>query len=377
MKNLTNILKKAEKALRKKKYKEAIKNLKLYLEINPRSVNKWSNLAFSHNKMGEYDKAIDSCILGLEAEPNNKDALNNLFFAYDQKGDFDKALEVLQNYVQFHSVIIEQPFNVHENIILYSNNKFIIKYDKKFLKNQRDQSYSEFENKYDSLIDKILPSIDPNNIIPLNFLSFFKFSNIIKSEKEIDVLELMLESFPDKSRVLNKLGLVHLKQQNYNKSIEMFNQSLKINPEVIDTWIFLGDVYFQMRQFNKALDAFKHALKIDPKTREAWMNIGHSYIKLGEFNNAIDTLKKALDIYPSAKRTLEFLTELSPNIEKSNVKIVYKLESTKYIWYYLAQAYYKVQKYDKALEACNQSLKINRNFDKALKFKEKILSTKK
>jgi len=200
----------------------------------------------------------------------------------------------------------------------------------------------------------------------LNYLK-----NSLKMNREINNLE------GEASTLTNIGGIFAQSMKDYNKSIEMFTQSLEINSEDANTWISLGDIYFQMKEFRKAIDAFNHAIKIDPEIREAWVYLGNTYLRLGEFDNAINTLKKALEIYPSQSKIKRNLVELFPHYEKYNVKIIYKMESTKYIWYYLAKAYYKTRNYDKALEASRQSLKISPKFDKALELKRKISSLKK
>ncbi len=100
-------------------------------------------------------------------------------------------------------------------------------------------------------------------------------------------------------------------------------------------------------------------------------------MRQGEFDNAINTLRQALEIYLSPRKIKGDLAELLPDYKKYNSKLIYKMESTKYIWYYLAKAYYKKNDYDKALEATRRGLEIDPKFNKTLELNRKLSLLKK
>ena len=231
MKNFEKLFKNGQKALKKKNFSKAIKCYLICLDLYPNSSKVLQDLALIYNRKKLYSKAIDIGLSILKKEPLNEKTLNNLFFAYDQKGNYEEALKVLKRYIEVHPITLEPPLNVHEDIIFYSYDEFVIKSDPKHWKKFKNLDYLDRRRSY---IKEILPDIDPSFIIPINFFYNFQFSNIINSTKKIDVLNLILIIFPQKIRTLNELGLTYSNLKDYNKAIETFKRSLEIDTNVFN-----------------------------------------------------------------------------------------------------------------------------------------------
>ncbi|MFW9872809.1 MAG: hypothetical protein ACFFG0_06880 [Candidatus Thorarchaeota archaeon] len=99
-------------------------------------------------------------------------------------------------FIQIQPTILDQSFNEPKNLALLSNHKLVV-----FSAQKRIQEVVELENQnnkkniYPNLI-QLVPTFDFNNIIPLNFYYNFHLSNIINSERDLDVISLVLEKFP-------------------------------------------------------------------------------------------------------------------------------------------------------------------------------------
>ena len=89
-----------------------------------------------------------------------------------------------------------------------------------------------------------------------------------------------------------------------------------------------------MAKYEKSIDAYKEALKLDPEDFEIWVSLAETYGEVGKLDEQHQALEKALEI----------------NSEDHN------------IWRKLGSFYYYVKKnYNKALEALDESIKIDPN----------------
>ena len=95
--------------------------------------------------------------------------------------------------------------------------------------------------------------------------------------------ELSISENPD---LLNEIGVVCLKQQNYDEAIEYLIKILKINP----------DYYL------------------------AYYNLGIAYKELGDYEQSILNLRKALEIEPDYEPAVNYLDEVLRLIEESDTE---------------------------------------------------------
>ena len=87
------------------------------------------------------------------------------------------------------------------------------------------------------------------------------------------------------------------KAKDYDKAIELYKASLKINGKNWQVHESLGNAYFKAKRYTDAAASYAEALGYNPQLVSAYYNIGFSYLKAGLFNEAIKYLEK----YVSAK----------------------------------------------------------------------------
>ena len=381
MKKFDKLLKKAKQTLqKKKKFFKAVHYYSLLLEIRSNSAKLWSDLAFVHNLRGDYKPAIDAGNRALNIEPKFEEALNTLFFSYDKVGDYDNALKILKIYQKNYPLTLDKSFEIlKDKVQPISDAGYILIPSPKSKITPFREILLEHGSRY---------------IIPLNFHYGFMFSRIKTSKNKLDVLKLVLEEFPYNIIVWNMLAVAYREQKEYEKSLQAFEKALEINPESPEAWGLIGLTYLEMKKFEKAIDAIKRALEIDPEVSERWINLGIAYLKLNQVDNAIDALKHSLNFKSIELKALEQYTNnktlTEPKIKKIEYKFpyfklkynfpifnqIYNRDLHKFNWYYLAKAFYKKQDYEKALEACSESLAIDYKFDEVYKLKKKIISAK-
>ena len=78
-------------------------------------------------------------------------------------------------------------------------------------------------------------------------------------------------------------------QDNMAKTLEYYNEGLKLYPEHYEAWFNLGNIYAVYEDYFSAVDAYEKAIQYNPKFVLARMNLGIVYSEdLGFFDEAIE-----------------------------------------------------------------------------------------
>ena len=107
--------------------------------------------------------------------------------------------------------------------------------------------------------------IDPNNV---NFINGYGYllTKLYKFEEAIeDYYSIVLEIDGRNVNALNGMATSHLGLGNYAKSIEIFQESLTIEPDNPATLAGLGEAHLNNGQIKKAIEAYNKAEELDPE----------------------------------------------------------------------------------------------------------------
>jgi len=99
-------------------------------------------------------------------------------------------------------------------------------------------------------------------------------------------------SFAQDADSLRMQGDEAYKTKNYDKAIELYKASLKINGKNWQVHEALGNAYFKAKKYAEAAASYAEALGYNSQLVAAYYNIGFSYFKAGLFNEAIKYLGK-------------------------------------------------------------------------------------
>lgn len=86
------------------------------------------------------------------------------------------------------------------------------------------------------------------------------------------------------------------KQNWYEKAIEHYTETLKLNPDSIEVYNNRGAVYRDKGEFEKALQDFNKAIDLEPDYANAYNNRGMAYGKNGKHDRALKDFNKAIDL---------------------------------------------------------------------------------
>lgn len=134
-----------------------------------------------------------------------------------------------------------------------------------------------------------------------------------------------------------KMGLSYLNEGNIQMAYVQLYKAYQINPNDKEIINSLGLVYLQLEDLEKAREMFIKAISIDPNYSDAHHNLGVTYMYKGQFDKAIESFTMALSnpLY------------LTP--EKS--------------FYLLGLSYYRLKRYDSAVDAFKGSIRRSPNFE--------------
>jgi tetratricopeptide (TPR) repeat protein len=105
-----------------------------------------------------------------------------------------------------------------------------------------------------------------------------------------------------------QLGLVYVKQKEYNKAIETYQKVAEMDPQFPDIYFNLGYVYAMSKDYPKAEEMYTRVVKLSPSyLDEALFNLGMVQKRQGKQEEALANFERALSVNPKnelAKREL-------------------------------------------------------------------------
>lgn len=153
-------------------------------------------------------------------------------------------------------------------------------------------------------------------ILSGDFKSKGKFEVEIKSNYESDVFyeneELKknlkdnyienavrdLRRIPNSSFLLNNLGLAYLRNMEYEKAFDCFNQAIKIQPDFIQAILNLTFLYVAKGDYSIAVDMLKKYIEKSPTDIRLLINLGNIYFKQKKFEEAKNVFKNIIKFEP-------------------------------------------------------------------------------
>ena len=157
----------------------------------------------------------------------------------------------------------------------------------------------------EGIISKDIPSH------PLTYKKLLQ-GHIKKSLGEIDEagLKEMLEGKREKkddstleAERLYNLAMKFTKSGLQDMAINTVSKSIKVKPDMAESYILLGFLQLEAGETDEALNAFNKAVGLDPKSKEAQTGLGGALVLKGEVEKAIEILEPASKANPYPQMT--------------------------------------------------------------------------
>lgn len=321
----------------RKDMKKSLELIDRALKVNPNNVNILISLSDVYAMKGDRKSAIATLEKVLSIDENRENVPIVLANLYYQEKEFEKAVQVLEKYLK------ARPNDFLGNVYLGKIYEELGKhaeaakaYENALKEREEDEIMIALDNLYDKLGDK---------------------------QKSIEILERFLSRNADYPKVRERLALLYLSINNYEKALENYEMLLKRFPDNKDLALKYSIIAIDGGFFDKAKAKLLDIINIDPNNQKALYYMGILFKEKREWQRAIEYFERVKDkeYEKSAKLYLAICFERLGQGEKAlNILLEYwEKEHDSDAGYYLALYYKKNLNYARAKAILNELLNIS------------------
>jgi tetratricopeptide (TPR) repeat protein len=211
------------------------------------------------------------------------------------------------------------------------------------------------------------------------------------------------------ARAIVSKGKLYYRSTNYDGAAREFQDAIKLEPSYAPAYRWLGEAYIKLGKLQEGTDAYKKYLeltrsncagriryatflyaaknysesiaelrqinqKCDPNNVTMLRTLGYSYWELKDTLNGMETMEKLISVLPADKRvTKDFeyygkfkiaSSKDSSNVVKGieNLQKAFELDPNRTdLLLDIANAWYRIKNYSKAIEVLNQKISLNKD----------------
>lgn len=163
----------------------------------------------------------------------------------------------------------------------------------------------------------------------------------------------------------NKRGIIYVKNKQYEKAIEDFNQAIAYNSQKAEYYYNRAIVKKDMKHLLDAIKDFTLAVKCDPTSVSMLKSRGNCYLVLQEYSNAYKDYAKAYELDTTQTDLLERMSYSLIQLQQwdNALKIINQainINSKKDLYFYRrSEIYFNMENYASALESIEVARKLN------------------
>ena len=117
-------------------------------------------------------------------------------------------------------------------------------------------------------------------------------------DRSVDVLQAALKLNPSETEVYEKLGVTYTRMGRFADAHGMFGHMLSVAPNSATTYNNLGSLYLAEHRYAEAVESLMRAVAINPGLANAYNGLGVAYAKQGQMDRAVVEWRKALELRP-------------------------------------------------------------------------------
>ena len=84
----------------------------------------------------------------------------------------------------------------------------------------------------------------------------------------------------------------------WTEAIAEFDHSIRLDPELVQAYLYRGFAYYNLGRFQRALPDFDEAIRLDPENHHAYKDRGNVYLYMGAPDLALQDQDRAIRIEP-------------------------------------------------------------------------------
>ncbi len=292
-------------------YKNGDLALKKAIEYDSGNVKAYIYYANTLNKRKNYDLAQSVIDKAININRRSKEAWETKAQIYENMGDIDEALKIYLNLIN-----------------LYPDD---IKYYDRYLKHKPND-------------EKVLVK---KGILLYNTKDFAGAAK---------TMETVVNLSPHNKEAYLYLGAAYEKLEKYEDAINAFKKAIEIDPKDKHGWINLAVIYKRRGEYADALKVVKEGVKIDPNDPKIWQLKGEIEYYMGNYDDALSSAEQASSLDKKSVGALLLLRDIikknysAEKMADTCYKIINLGKRDVDIYYDLAEAYFNMKDYERALE---------------------------
>lgn len=274
-----DLVKKGQREMDFMKYRQAAHYFEQAVLDDPKIKNARTKLAFCYFRLGEHDKAVKALEEERALFPESLNALILLGYVHFIKGQEEKAAEVCQGIDAALKPAVKE------------------------MRKKRGKSADKIDDKF--FVDE-LSRQNPNLGLPDYILGVYHKKNRNFKEAEEYFRRASQRGYSAVDCYVQLISL-ELDQGEWEKG-------LAVAREAIETWSpqgefyflmasdLLGSIFFKLQDFEKSLQFYENVMALDPEDAMSYYNRGCVHFSIKNFEKAEEDWKKAIDVEKLIKK---------------------------------------------------------------------------
>jgi len=188
--------------------------------------------------------------------------------------------------------------------------------------------------------------------------------------RAVTYFEKATEIDPNYAEAWYQAGFCYGMLGRHADALKASKQAARLRPDWAETFVNIGASSFALGQYKDAAEAYRQATKIDAGNADTQYALGLSFNKLNRTDEEILAYKRALALKPDLSSAYEMLgiayskqKRYAESVAAFEQLKTYKTDAKTYN--YLGESYFELGKTEESVEAFNNAVSYNPNFDKA------------
>ncbi|WP_143548625.1 tetratricopeptide repeat protein, partial [Rickettsia sp. wb] len=200
------------------------------------------------------------------------------------------------------------------------------------------------------------------------------FLRLGRYEESLKEYEQAIKFKSEDARLYGRKGLALMQFERYEEALKAFNYVIEQNAADADTFSDKGKALYELQQHDEALIAFDKAIELDPKPYFPYLQKGKIFQSLARYDEAISMYDQALscsniNIFTTQATMLLKVEILGKQNKWDELEVILEDPKLSEVWeeakatqnVFLAKCAYGKGEYGKALEYCDEAMRLDNN----------------